>query len=104
MRKRLFGQGDWVTAEKMYSESMASGGLNPDLYVDVLLQRAVCRANLSDFENAHADLDMASQGAASVERVHVARAFVFQSQGKIDDANEQMSLAREIDPSVEPIE
>ena len=97
-----FEQGSWAEAEENYTAALSARGLHPDLYVDVLIKRAVSRAHLSDFARAHEDLALASEGAVSVERIHAARAFVYESEGKIAEADAEMAQAREIDPSVEP--
>lgn len=91
------GEGDHEAAATLLDAALEpGGGLPPDIYSDARIQRAVCFARLERFEEAHADLDVASQGAADMASVHVARSFVFKKEGKNADSASEMSAAKKI--------
>ena len=79
------------------------GGLTPDIHADARVQRAVVRARLDQLEDAHADLDVAEQGAADMSAVYVARSYVFSKEGKSKESKAEMSKAKKLRRGVKAI-
>lgn len=72
------------------------GGLQADIYTDARVQRAICLARQGRCDEAHADLDLAAQGAADMATVHVARSFVFKMEDNDAESKSEMAAAKEI--------
>lgn len=96
--------GDHESAATLLDAALVpGGGLPPDIYTAARVQRAVCFARLDRFDEAHADLDVASEGAADMAAVHVARSFVFKKQGKSTESASEMSAAKKINRKAKSI-
>lgn len=78
-------------------------GLPGDIHVDARIQRAICLARNEQFEPAHADLDVAAEGAGDMSQVHAARSFVLSKEGKSKESKTEMSKAKKINRSVKAI-
>ena len=96
-----FKVGDDELALTLLDAALGPGsGLPPDIYTDALVKRAVCRARAEQYDDALADLEIASQGAADMSLVHAARSFVYKKQGKSTAASAEMSAAKKINRRV----
>lgn len=96
--------GNHESAVPLLENALApGGGLPPDVFTEGLVQRAICYARLERFDEALADLDIASQGASDMSAVHVARAFVFKKQGKTKESSQEMSAAKKINRKARPV-
>ena len=79
------------------------GGLSADLYSTARIERAKCLARVGRYEDAHADLEVASQGSVNLAIVHACRSFVFKCEGKDAEASKEMAAAKKIDRRVKAI-
>jgi tetratricopeptide (TPR) repeat protein len=95
-----FSEGRFDDAERNLSAALSIGGISPDQVVDLYVHRAVCRANLGDTKNAHADLDAAEQGAPNLDLVLSARASVLEREGNSAAARKMLAKARTLNPQV----
>ena len=75
-----------------------AGHLQPDLYCDAVIHRALARAEIGQFDAALADLDAPAPNAPDLDRVHAARARVYLKQGERDWAAAEFQLAVQINP------
>ena len=94
---------DYGLARRRLDTAIEGAGLRPDQYVDAYFQRTICLAQLGEFDAAEKDLEFLAQGAPEMERVHVARSFVLRKQGRQAEADAEMSRARAINATVQPI-
>ena len=85
-------------ANESFTQALESPGLNADQYVAAYTQRAIARAHLKQFVGAHADLDLATEGAADMAQVHLARAFVLEQEGNSNQARQEFNKARRLNP------
>ena len=95
-------QHDYGLAIAAFTEALEAEGLEVDDLLDAYIQRALCSARLGEFDAAHADLDAAAEGPAEMDVVHAARSFVFQKQGRANEAAQQLNQARRINPGIQP--
>lgn len=96
--------GDHESAAALLDAALIpGGGLPADIYTDARVNRAICFARLDRFDEAHADLDVAAQGAADMATVHVARSFVFKKEGKTSESASEMSAAKKINRKAKSI-
>jgi Flp pilus assembly protein TadD len=79
------------------------GGLPADIYTNARIERAKCLARLERFDEAHADLEVASQGTISEAVVRAVRAFVYKCEGKDAEASKEMAAAKKIDRRIKTI-
>ncbi|MCA9101411.1 MAG: hypothetical protein KDA63_09690 [Planctomycetales bacterium] len=94
---------DYAGAEAQFTAALGAPGLNADQMVDVQLSRAVARAHLGHYEQAHEDLNQAELGAADLARVHAARSYVYALEGKTPLAEQEWVTAQELNPAVEAV-
>lgn len=97
---QAFEAGRYGDAVDKFSLAIDGGGLNADLYCDALIRRAIGRAEIKDFDGAHADLDAIADKAPDLERVYEARARVYLKQENREKAAEEFARAREINPGL----
>lgn len=96
--------GNHESAIAFFDQSLTPGsGLPTDLYTTARIERAKCLARVGRYEDAHADLEVASQGAVNQAVIHACRSFVFKSEGKQAEADKEMAAAKKIDRRVKPI-
>ena len=93
---------DYGLAKTRLDEAIAAGGLRVDSYVDAHIQRAICLAQVGQFDAAHKDLDTISQGA-EMGRLHAVRSFVYRKEGRQGEADAEMNRARAINGTIQPI-
>jgi Tfp pilus assembly protein PilF len=93
---------DLAHAEQQLTPAIRSGSLDSDQYVEGLLMRALVRAALGKYRQAHADLDRAQEGAAQLDRVFAIRAYILQGEGQPEAARRAMEQAREVNPGAVP--
>ncbi len=67
-------------------------------------KRAIAQAALGNYDAAHADLDKAEQGEGASADTYVARTYVFEKQGKQQEAKTAWNQARKLDRRVKKIE
>lgn len=79
------------------------GGLPADIYTTARIERAKCLARLERFEEAHLDVEVASQGTVSEAVVRAVRAFVYKCEGKDAEAGKEMAAAKKIDRRIKAI-
>ena len=95
---------DYEAAAAAFESALTPGaGLSPDLYTGARIERAKCYARLKRFDEAHADLEVASEGSVNLAVVHATRSFVFKQEGKEAEASKEMSAAKKIDRRVKAI-
>lgn len=96
--------GDQQEALRLLNQALdPKAGLSPDLAADARILRAVVLARLDRASESHADLDSAAEGAGDLSAVHVARAFVFEKEGKKSEASAEMKKARRLNKSARAI-
>lgn len=95
---------DFAAAYDLYSQALASGGLDADHAAEAQLLRAVCAAHLGKYAEAHADLDQLEAHAPLDDRFYAARAWLLQCEGNATAAAAAMQKARALNPAVEPFQ
>ena len=96
--------GDHESAVGLFDQALTpGGGLPADLYTTARIERAKCLARVGRYEDAHADLDIASQGSVNLAVVHACGSFVFRCEGKKAEADKEMATAKKIDRRVKAV-
>ncbi len=80
-----------------------SAGLSPDVAVEAHILRAIVLARVGRTTDAHADLNIAAEGAGDMSAVHAARAYIFAKEGNEKDSKIEMSKARRLNKRVRRI-
>lgn len=78
----------------------AQGGLNADLYAEVLVHHAVAAAHLDRLDVAQQDIEILEQGAPNMGQVLAAKSFIARRLGNAEVAQQYWNQARRIDPKV----
>ena len=91
---QAFTASDFASGAQLAGQAIDGGGLSPDLYVQALLVRAASRAAQANFDEALADLDIAAQGAAEMDKVHGLRSLVLTAKGDVAAAAEELNKAK----------
>lgn len=88
-----FAASNFASGAQLAGQAIDGGGLSPDLYVQALLVRAASRAAQANFDEALADLDIAAQGAAEMDKVHGLRSLVLTAKGDTAAAADELKKA-----------
>lgn len=99
---KAFDDGDSQAAITEITTAIEIGGLSPDQFGEGRIKRAISYARTGDFAAAHADLDIAEQGAA-LDEVQVARSYVFHKEGKRKESTQAMAEAKKLNRLAKPI-
>ncbi|MCA9192776.1 MAG: tetratricopeptide repeat protein [Planctomycetales bacterium] len=92
--------GEMQGALSAIEQSLAAGGLNPDLYASALLVRAECYVAANRIDDAASDLQTAEQGAPDEARLHYVRGLILNAQGDSTGAKREFSAAKRLDRSL----
>ena len=90
-----FDEGNAEESVAQLTTALEIGGLSPDQFAESRIKRAISNARLGQFAAAHADLDIAEQGAA-LDEVYIARSYVFEKEGKKRESSTAWSEARKL--------
>ena len=101
---KAFESGHFSDAESQFTAAIDAGQLQPDLYCDAVIHRALARAEIGQSGTALADLEGIAANAPDLDRVHAARARVYLKQGERDRAAAEFQLAIKINPGTPPLE
>jgi tetratricopeptide (TPR) repeat protein len=96
-----FSSGDRAAAEQKFTMVLERGGINPDLYCDAMLRRAVCWAAAGKFDEALADLQTLQAGGGPPDQILAARSYVLGKQGKAAEARAALAKARQYNRTVQ---
>ncbi len=88
---------EYAASSDLLDAALADAGLPPDIYVDALIKRAICRARTERYDEALTDLQEAEQGPINLAVVHATRSYVFRKQGKKAESRSELAAAKKID-------
>jgi Tfp pilus assembly protein PilF len=94
---------DFTTAVEKLTLALEGGWLGY-ITATAYTQRAIANAALGNYDAALADLDVAEQGEGESAETLVARSYVFEKQGKQQEAKTAWNQARRLNRSVKKIE
>lgn len=94
---------DFTTAVEKLNLALEGGWLGYNT-VNAYIQRAIANAALGNYDAALADLDIAEKGEGETAETLVARSYVWEKQGKKDQANQAWNKARQWDRRVKKID
>lgn len=94
-------QDDFARAKELFDLAIAEGHLSIDAIGVAYAGRAVCLAELGQFEEAHDDLDKMEQ-APNQGEILAARSYVLEKQGKKAEARAAWAKAKRFNRLVQP--
>jgi tetratricopeptide (TPR) repeat protein len=100
--REALAKGNFAEADSALRSAIDSRGLQPDDLCDAMTLRSRALAQLDRFDEAHALLDQAAQGAADLAAIHATRAEVFRRQGKAALADRAFADAKKLNPQIRP--
>jgi tetratricopeptide (TPR) repeat protein len=101
---KAFESGHFSDAESRFTAAIDAGQLQPDQYCEAIVNRALARAEIGQFDKALQDLDAITPHAPDLDRVHAARARVYLKQGERDRAAAEFQFAVKLNPGIPPLE
>src|SRR5687768_3040007 len=73
---------DYSLATSKFTAAIDLGGLNPDLYADACLKRAICHGASGKYDEALAELNQLESAGLDRDKIYAARSYVLAKQGK----------------------
>jgi len=98
--RAALANGDFAEADIALLSAIDSRGLQADDLCEALTLRSRALAQLDRFDESHALLDQAAEGAADLAAIHATRAEVFRKQGKAADADRAFADAKKLNPQI----
>lgn len=96
-----FASKDYATAEASLSQAIDAGGLNPDLFADASIKRAVCWAATGKQAEALESLQKIEPWGENQDAVYAARSYILAKQGKAAESRAALARARRLNPRVQ---
>jgi len=88
-------------ALEQFTTAIETTGLPPDLLLDAMLKRALCRAEVGEYEAALGDLQTAEAAATDLDQVHLVRGMILDQKGEKQAARAEFQKARQINPRLQ---
>ncbi len=93
-------QGDFVLAEKAFTQAFSLGGLSSDQFGEALVNRARARLQMGMLDEAEADLRDAEQGSMDLAEVYALWGDVMLSRDDMAQARDKYAKARQLNPKI----
>lgn len=96
-----FNEGDFAEAEECLSAAIEAGGLQPDLYLQACVERAVALGHLGRVEDGLLQLAYCEEGIEGPDQMELATARIYLAAGDEKTAKSHVNLAREANRRVQ---
>ncbi|WP_152097212.1 hypothetical protein [Lacipirellula parvula] len=96
-----FAARNYSAAGQKFNAALTIGGLNPDLYCDATVKRAVCWVATGKTTEAIGELDRLEPGAPNLDQIYAARSYALAKQGKAAESRAALAKARQFNRTVQ---
>ena len=96
-----FSGRNYAAAGPKFDAALTLGGLNPDLYCEATVKRAVCWAATGKTAEAISELDRLEPGAPNLDQIYAAKSYALAKQGKAAESRAALAKARQANRTVQ---